>query len=89
LVGAELAGDATGEVTAGSLAVVPISSEQAARPNSAAATGTMSDSFLSMRVLISSLGLRELRDVSRSPVNAAAGHKSVTATGRGLPETGP
>ncbi len=45
LVGAEVAGDAIGEVVAGSPAVVP-GSLQAAKPKSAPAIGTMSDSFL-------------------------------------------
>jgi hypothetical protein len=45
LVGAELAGELTGEVPAGSFAVVPIG-EQAAKPKTAPAIGTMSKSFL-------------------------------------------
>jgi hypothetical protein len=50
LVGAELAGELTGEVTAGSLAVVPMVSVQAARANSAPAAGMTSDSFLIIMV---------------------------------------
>jgi hypothetical protein len=45
LVGAEVAGEAIGEVGAGSFAVVP-GSAQAAKPNSAPAIGTISESFL-------------------------------------------
>jgi hypothetical protein len=45
LVGAEVAGELTGEVPAGSFAVVPIG-EQAAKPKTAPAIGTMSKSFL-------------------------------------------
>jgi hypothetical protein len=46
LVGADVAGDATGDVIAGSFAVTPSVSEQAANPKSAAAIGTTSESFL-------------------------------------------
>ena len=52
LVGAELAGEpGAGEVSAGSFAVVPFSSVQAAKPKSAAAIGTTSESFLIMVIL--------------------------------------
>jgi hypothetical protein len=60
-VGAEVAGDAIGDVSAGSPAVVPLSAH-AARPKRTPATGTMSESFLIMLVLTSSLGLRNLRE---------------------------
>jgi hypothetical protein len=50
LVGAEVAGDAMGDVMAGSLAVVPIG-EQAARPNIAPTNGTKSESFLIIVIL--------------------------------------
>ncbi|HEX3984194.1 MAG TPA: hypothetical protein VHX12_10910, partial [Acidisoma sp.] len=45
LVGADVAGESTGDVTAGSFAVVPMSLH-AARPKSTPAAGTRSDSFL-------------------------------------------
>jgi hypothetical protein len=51
-VGAEVAGEATGEVTAGSPAVVPLSA-QAARPNRTPAIGTMSESRFMMLILTS------------------------------------
>jgi hypothetical protein len=68
-VGAEVAGEAIGEVIAGSLAVVPLSA-QAARPNSTPATGTMSESFLIILILTSFLGPCNLREARGYPVNA-------------------
>ena len=50
LVGADVAGEAIGEVVAGSFAVVP-GSEQATKPKSAPAMGTMSESFLIIAIL--------------------------------------
>jgi HAD superfamily hydrolase (TIGR01459 family) len=85
LVGAELAGDeGAGDVKAGSPAVVPCSSEQAARPSNAPAIGMMSESFLSILFLTSCLGSHGLREVRRLPVNAADWHNSVTRAGRYL-----
>jgi hypothetical protein len=68
-VGAEVAGEAIGEVTAGSPAVVPLSAH-AARPKSTPATGTMSESLLIMLILTSFLGLRNLREGRGFSVNA-------------------
>jgi hypothetical protein len=50
LVGVDVAGDATGEVVAGSFAVVPMG-EHAAKPSSAPAIGTMSEIFLIIVIL--------------------------------------
>ena len=68
-VGAEVAGEATGEVTAGCPAVVPLSAH-AARPKRTPATGTMSESLLIMLILTSFLGSRKLREARGYPVNA-------------------
>jgi hypothetical protein len=70
LVGDDVAGDATGEVAAGSLAVVPIGA-QAAKPKSAPAIGTTSASFLVIVILTFSLSSRDLGDGQYFPVNAA------------------
>jgi hypothetical protein len=43
-VGADVAGESTGEVVAGSFAVVPMGA-QAAKPNNAPAIGTRTESF--------------------------------------------
>ena len=51
-VGADVAGEATGDVTAGSFAVVPIS-EQAAKPKRAPAIGTINAIFLIIGVITS------------------------------------
>jgi hypothetical protein len=69
LVGAEVAGDAIGEVVAGSPAVVP-GSLQAASPKSAPAIGTMSNSFLIIGNLTSGLSSGKVVDGQLLSVNA-------------------
>ena len=69
LVGADMAGELTGDVTAGSFAVVPVS-EQAAKPKSAPAIGTISESFLSIVVLTFCLSSGYLVDRGCFLVNA-------------------
>jgi hypothetical protein len=70
LVGADVAGEAIGEVAAGSFAVVP-GCEQAARPKSAPAIGTMSASFLIIVILTFWLGPGNLLEADSFLVNAS------------------
>jgi len=85
LVGADVAGELTGEVGAGSFAVVPISA-QPASANSAPATGIAKDSFL---IIVASPSIfwnfgdeggvrrvqRDFRPRSRDAVAGAACHR--------------